>query len=260
MKNKMYIFPHNPKSKSAVALGRSLPNTPTKFRINPPETSKFKGGKGKTVINWGSGKLSPEIMKCRVINNPVAVNNASDKCKFLDIMQKSGVSSLEFTSSKAEVKKWMKAGFTTVARTLTRGSAGRGIVLIRPSADPDRITDAPLYTKYIPKKDEYRVHVVNGRAIDVQRKALKKDVKEENAQWEIRTHGNGFVFVRENVNPPTQVIEFAIEAVLQCGLDFGAVDVIYNHHRDTAYVLEVNTAPGLEGQTLTSYTNALGGL
>jgi D-alanine-D-alanine ligase-like ATP-grasp enzyme len=39
-------------------------------------------------------------------------------------------------------------------------------------------------------------------------------------------------------------------------LDFGAIDIIYNESRDQAYVLEVNTAPGLTGQTIQSYADA----
>ena len=54
--------------------------------------------------------------------------------------------------------------------------------------------------------------------------------------------------------------ELVKQAVLACTisrLDFGAVDVIYNTHQNKYYVLEVNTAPGLEGQTVTIYANAI---
>jgi D-alanine-D-alanine ligase-like ATP-grasp enzyme len=40
------------------------------------------------------------------------------------------------------------------------------------------------------------------------------------------------------------------------GLDFGAADVLFNARRNQAYVLEVNTAPGLEGQTVNDYAEA----
>ena len=39
-------------------------------------------------------------------------------------------------------------------------------------------------------------------------------------------------------------------------VDFGAVDVVWNQQNGQAYVLEINTAPGLAGQTITSYANA----
>jgi len=40
-------------------------------------------------------------------------------------------------------------------------------------------------------------------------------------------------------------------------LNFGAVDAIYNRKRDASFILEVNSAPGLENTTLQIYTNAL---
>ena len=44
------------------------------------------------------------------------------------------------------------------------------------------------------------------------------------------------------------------------GLTFGSVDVIYNEHRDKAYVLEVNTASGLSGETVDDYVKMFGRL
>jgi hypothetical protein len=49
----------------------------------------------------------------------------------------------------------------------------------------------------------------------------------------------------------------ALRAVLALNLDFGAVDVIYNQHRDRAYVLEVNTAPGIAEYTTNVYAEHL---
>ena len=39
-------------------------------------------------------------------------------------------------------------------------------------------------------------------------------------------------------------------------LQFGAVDIIWNEKENKCYVLEINTAPGLVGTTLTKYTEA----
>jgi glutathione synthase/RimK-type ligase-like ATP-grasp enzyme len=46
----------------------------------------------------------------------------------------------------------------------------------------------------------------------------------------------------------------AVHCVSALGLDFGAVDVIEN--KKGSWILEVNTAPGLEGQTLEVYRSA----
>lgn len=48
-------------------------------------------------------------------------------------------------------------------------------------------------------------------------------------------------------------------AVKACGLDFGAVDIIWNNHYQKAYVLEINTAPGLEGSSVDNYRKAFEG-
>ena len=48
----------------------------------------------------------------------------------------------------------------------------------------------------------------------------------------------------------------ALAAMVASGLDFGAVDVIWNSRRLEAYVLEINSAPGLQGQTVENYAAA----
>ena len=90
-----------------------------------------------------------------------------------------------------------------------------------------------LYVKYIKKKAEYRIHVFNGKIIDIQQKRKRHEAIEINFQ--IRSHNNGWVL----------------------GLDFGAVDIIWNEKQQQGYVLEVNTAPGLEGETIINYANAI---
>ena len=57
------------------------------------------------------------------------------------------------------------------------------------------------------------------------------------------------------------VAAFGEEAVLLVGEveDFGAFDVIYNQKKNQAFVLECNTAPGIEGTTLDNYVEAING-
>jgi glutathione synthase/RimK-type ligase-like ATP-grasp enzyme len=62
--------------------------------------------------------------------------------------------------------------------------------------------------------------------------------------------------MREAVSAPNTVEEQAIKAVQALGLDFGSVDVIWNERHSLPYVLEVNTAPGLVGTTVTNFVNA----
>jgi hypothetical protein len=96
--------------------------------------------------------------------------------------------------------------------------------------------------------------VLNGEVVDIQRKARYRSVPNEQVNWLVRNHDNGFIYARnEGVEPPHQVLEQAVLAVKAIGLDFGAVDIIYNEYNEVAIVLEINTAPGLTGSTLTGY-------
>ncbi len=216
--------------------------------------STFKGAPHKVVLNWGSSNLPEEVMKCRIINNPEAIATASHKTKAFQAMLEGEVSIPDFTADKEEAKGWLKDGNKVVARQKLQGSGGDGIVLIEKEED---FVDAPLYVRYIPKKDEYRVHVFAGDVLDVQQKKRKKDVADDEVNWQIRNHGNGFIFAREGVAPPQDVIDEAVNAVQALGLDFGAVDIVYNEKQSKAYVLEVNTAPGLEGTTLDNYAERI---
>ena len=114
------------------------------------------------------------------------------------------------------------------------------------------------------KKSEFRIHVFkrNGEyvVIDRQQKTLRtthpttgEPIDKTKVNFMIRNHRNGFIFQRNDIKVPADVEVQALKAMKVTGLDFGAVDVIWNEHEGRAYVLEINTAPGLEGTTLDNY-------
>lgn len=223
------------------------------------EGSKFKGSQSKTVINWGSVDLPKEVLNSRVLNRPENIKSTSNKLNFFKIISKSKHKDIipPFTESKEDVFKWLKEGHHVIARTVLNGSGGVGIVVIHKDDDKVKVPDAPLYVLYIPKKEEYRVHVVNGKVIAVQRKTLssKRDNTKE-VNWKIRNLENGFIYQRENINPDNSVLDVAVKAMEVSGLDFGAVDIVYHHKEKRPYVLEINTAPGLQGTTVSDYKKA----
>jgi glutathione synthase/RimK-type ligase-like ATP-grasp enzyme len=172
----------------------------------------------------------------------------------------------EFTTDRYQAMQWLGKGFTVVERHILNGNSGAGIRLVEPVKEGEAMDEevnavqrCPLYVKYVPKKQEYRIHVCGGEAVDIQRKARRKDVPDENINWKVRNHDNGFIFARneDGVVPP-DVVNQAVNAVKALGLDFGAVDVIFNDKEQQAYVLEVNTAPGLAGETLQGYLKRFG--
>jgi D-alanine-D-alanine ligase-like ATP-grasp enzyme len=159
----------------------------------------------------------------------------------------------DWTESKEEASKWLGEGVSVVCRTKLNGHSGEGIVI---ASKQEEIVDAPLYTKYILKKHEYRIHVFNGKVIFQQRKARKKDVADDKVNWKVRNLAGGFIYANQDVNAPDACKQLAIDAVAALELHFGAVDIIWNEKQDKYYVLEINTAPGLTGSTLDAYVEA----
>ena len=243
-----HIYAYNWGSESSRDLGRELG-----FLRVRHENSRFRGGENKTVINWGSSNLPEEISRCRVINSPEAVTLCSNKLNFFRHIN--NATTPDFTTDREEALSWLREDTIVFGRTRLQGRNGDGIVVIE---NEDEFVDAPLYVKYVPKRNEYRVHVFNGRVIDVQRKALREGHETNDNTFRIRNTANGFIFARneDHVHNPL-VEEEALTAFNEIeGLVFGAFDIIYNEYRNKAYVLEVNTAPGLSGTTLQNYVEA----
>ena len=248
--NNEYLYSYNEKSEGAkqLALGLDIPRIRHK-------NSRFKGGKDKTIINWGSSDLPEEARKCNVINSPDIIGVVTNKLNFLKLCYSSGVRVPELTENKALVEDWIKKGHAVMCRRVLNGSGGTGIVY---AETINELINAPLYTKYVPKKDEYRVHCFFNKLqkglpqiFYVQRKYRNPETVDPN--WIIRNLEGGFLYEHGNVHPPKNILHQSLKAFKASGLDFGAIDVIWSEKRNKAYVLEINTAPGLEGQTLQEY-------
>lgn len=239
----MHLIPYKMASQSSKNLANSLGIKRIKL-----EDSKFKPNK-QTVLNWGNSKIPANILaKCEVINRDIS--KAVNKLFFFKEVE--GMSwCIPFTSDKQKAIEWVRDGCSVVCRTILNGHSGAGIVI---ASKEEEIVDAPLYTLYIKKKDEYRIHVAYGEVFFVQKKSRKMDVPDEQVNWQVRNHDNGFIFAHQNVERNELVEKAAVEAIKQLGLDFGAADVIFNTKGNKAYVLEINTSPGLEGATLEAYT------
>lgn len=249
------IYCQNPHSEGAKALAEALGVK----RIKHGPDSKYRGRPDKTVINWGSSQPLPaEAAKSSIINSPRCVALVTNKLTFFQTCAQNGSPRVpEWTTDRAVVREWLRAGAKVVARTVLNGHSGAGIVILE--GEGVDIPAAPLYTKYVPKKEEWRIHVMRQGdelvIIDQQRKI--RDPKHEGVpDWNVRSHDNGFIFAREVDPPNPDVLAQALAALEVTGLDFGAVDVLWNNQQRAAFVLEINTAPGLTGQTVESYANA----
>lgn len=176
---------------------------------------------------------------------------SANKRKTFDAFLFSGVSHPEWSDDKEWALSLVRDGHKIVCRKTLTGHSGQGIVV---ASTESELVDAPLYVKFVRKETEYRVHVFKDQILDVQQKKLAFDAPENRNPY-IRNHANGWVFAREGVTTPIEVLEQSIKAIRAVGLDFGAVDVSVGAD-GKVYVFEVNSAPGIENTTLQKYAEA----
>lgn len=118
------------------------------------------------------------------------------------------------------------------------------------------LTTPPTHFDYFVKKEDFeyevRVHVWNGLSIRAGRK--RRADGEDSHEW-IRSRSNGWVVDYSlPIHRPER--DSAKSAVAALGLLFGAVDVGVLPDGQ-ARVLEVNRAPGLEGNTVLKYAELI---
>lgn len=209
------------------------------------------------VVNWGCSTnptwINPLKYDFPILNHWKDIPNAINKIRSFARLKASNVSCPDVTVDAETARGWLNNGNVVVGRQSLTGRAGAGIVLMQ---TPQDFVVCPLYTVYKPKKKEFRIHVFKDSILDVQEKRKKKDF-EGTTNSQIRTHGNGWVFCREDIVLPDDAAEQAIKAVRALGLDFGGIDLIWNQKENKSYVLEVNSAPGIEGTTVTKYADKL---
>ena len=256
--NRVIIYPYRKQSISGKNLAENFHKKPVNYIMS----GDFKLDSNKYVlVNWGSMSIpytyrEPNVV---IINDVPSIKIASNKLKFFETV-KSQVRIPEYTEDVSVALGWLENGFEVLGRN-SSGYGGKDIVF--GTEDISSFVTKDFWSKYKKKKDEYRIHVFNGKVIDKQKKSLRKTdeygiaIDPSEIDFRVRNLANGFVFVKNDVSPPDDVINQALLAVKMCGLTFGAVDTIWNEYEGKAYVLEVNTAPGLEGSTIFSYVNAI---
>ena len=246
---RLFVLPHSTGCASARDLAASLGCR--RLRL---QDSRYTPRGTDVIINWGH-RTPDEYARgtARVVN---ANAFTSSKLASLMLFSQSDVPTVPFTTTRNTAKDWLEEGSTVVVRTMLNASSGRGIELLVPDHDgTPSVPPAPLYTKYVKKRDEYRVHVLGGEVISTQIKLTRTG--SEGNDYRIRSYDNGFIFGREAVAPSGVRDRLAVAALEALGLQFGAVDIIYNAYHDQYYVLEVNTAPGMQGETVNLYTTAI---
>jgi hypothetical protein len=208
---------------------------------------------------WRSSKSKPKRKEFRYAD---AVN----KLQQYQWFQQQGLSALEFTTSTQEAYKWWHdEGVTVFGRRLLNASCGDGIVVFTAIKDggeegPCPDNECPVYTKYKPKKREWRVHVFKDKVVTIVEKRRKKDYQGDKTDAKVRNLKNGYVFcqaVELDDALRSRIHDMALRASKVCASDFKGVDIAYNEKRDDVFVIEVNSAPGIEGSNVDKYVQVI---
>lgn len=184
----------------------------------------------------------------KILNEPFVVRTAVTKLACFEYLSLHSIATPTYTVDQVIAKQWASDGYKVYCRTLLTSSSGKGVVI---ATNPSEVVNAPLYTKGISVDSEIRVHIGDGEVIDVSWKLRRRGV-ENNP--DIRNHQNGWVFCRQGLELQDSVRDLALSAYNVLGLDFGAVDICVDTE-GKAYILEVNTAPGITGTTLERYVD-----
>ena len=255
MRNRVYVYCHRPSS-SANILKRKLRTLGIRVKrlygVRPPV---IKGG---VCINWGCSDVRFLNHFGGILNNADKVAVAISKIKSLTKLQEAKIPTVRITEDREEAKKWLRKNYRVLER-IDGLSNGRGIRLFH----PDNVNNnLDFYARVFPKTHEFRVHVVDGLAIDMVEKKAKTGADENRV---IRTHENGWVYAHEGLSLHDQrdidsLCALAVSTIKTLELDFGAVDILCilddkNPRRlQKSVVCEINTSPGLENtRTINAY-------
>lgn len=257
MKAIMYAFDQNSESADAVAKGLGLK------KIKHGDGSSFQGGPDWVVLNWGASQVPKSVLRSHIINHPQAVAKAINKRAFFQWVG-TKARTVPWTTDPQVAKKWLSEGSKVVCRSKIAGYEGQGIHVECPcmplgsdsggflgalattlawwetaspeptSGHTEAFQKAKLWTRFIPNTKEYRVHVFQNEVLAVHRKV--------EGTGDVKNTANGWKFKKVKIYPE-DILAQAIASVKAVGLDFAAVDVVWDGEK--AWVLEANTAPGI---------------
>lgn len=221
--------------------------------IRTPESPTQR--RGSVIVNYGCSTVPNWRFEYEWVNHPTAVATSSNKLMTLNALKEAGVDHVQYTTDIEEARSWFSGGrnVRVYQRSNLRGHSGSGISVVE---SPDDLTRVPLYTRRFPAGREFRIHVcLEESPVVVQKRPMSRAKLElldiEDADPTVRNHANGWVY-SENVNLPDDrrghAAYQAIKAIEACGLDYGAVDMLYSVQQDRFAVCEVNSAPGMLDQ------------
>lgn len=208
------------------------------------------------TVRFGTSGMTPNRVQ---INLPEAIANAANKKLMKECFDRAGVKTAPWKhAEKGDLR------FPIVAKHIM-GSRGTGVYRLTSESEYDSFVrgrtargeaSSFIYERFRAYSREYRLHVTEDGCFYTCRKVRTPECRE---RWKF---SEGTVWLLES-NPsfhkPSNWAEIeaeCVKALKSCGLDFGACDVKVNKD-GKFFILEINSAPGLEEHTLAAYREML---
>ena len=216
----------------------------------------------KTLATSLSTALGYKVRRTQVPNpyrDNLKYGQSVNKLYQYNWFKEQGLSALEFTTDKDQALTWINDGLTVFGRKYLNSSCGKGIEVFEDGEGwgiPICFSECKVFTKYKKKKREFRVHVFKDQVVSVTEKKRKKGWDNER-DTKIRNLANGYVFCQQVSDEPEGLRQLALSAAMVSPSDFRGVDIGYNEKSNDLFVIEVNSAPGIQGSNLDKYTQTI---
>lgn len=201
------------------------------------------------IIRWGCTSIiqpQPE----NIVNERESILKASNKKNAREEILKAKLPAPELTTK-----------VPCIARDL-KHKQGRGLVFCTTQESVKGAIRAGkgYFQAFIDKDAEYRVHIAHGGVLAVQRKVYAEPDDKENFKLSVVwNYHSGYIFEPMRWSEiPRGICPIATQAVELFKLDFGAVDIIEKDGK--FHILEINTAPRVEGYIAMKYAQYFGWL
>jgi len=244
------------------------------YRVTPNHVPKYRPERVKLLINYGTSTTPVWWDRlprdCVILNHPDQVKVSCDKVKMQQAFEEVAPGHhLDYYLDIDNAQEAIDAGETIVARTLVSSHSGRGIVLCPPAPLPS----ARLYTVLKRRRGlrEYRVFMNEGKLVDVVQKKRKSRRKlleflspsEADVWWDsrirqvVRAWKNGWSFCHNDMDVTDPAVFEEIASATAKLLTWGCVDVLIDTATKEWYLVEINSAPGLDaGNTQGMFVDA----
>jgi hypothetical protein len=195
------------------------------------------GERGQGVICYGVGYGG----------NLPALNKMAgryNKYTQFEMLLRAGVRTPKFFNRAAIPQNFAGWQFPLFGRNLAHREGKDICLALQPEDIPLRFAAGiDFFTEFVPRQTEIRVWIYRRRHLASYQKVMRHP---QQYRYYGCSYRNGFAFELMNAAAINRdAVDQAAKAVDALGLDFGAVDVMIGKDGN-AYVLEINTAPGVE--------------